>query len=193
MRHGMPSPRPYTGDGHPDRALLASRLSHSILVNRLRSHISKLRHRSPHGSESGVALVEFVLVVPVLLLLVLGMVEFGKGFNYWIDETHLANEAARFAVVNKDPGSGTLQDYILSQGDTSELRTGGTTSVPGKPQVCISFPSGTSNVGDPVKATVTLTYHWLPILQRVADTPISASATMRLEARPTNYSAGCSS
>jgi Flp pilus assembly protein TadG len=191
----MPSPSSLTGDGHPDRASTRLFLSHiCIRVNSLRSHISRLRHRSPYGSESGVALVEFVLVVPLLLLVVFGMIEFGKGFNYWIDETHLANEAARYAVVNKDPGSsGTLQDYILSQGDTSELRSGGTTSVPTKPQVCISFPNGTSNVGDPVKATVTLTYHWLPILKRVADSTITASATMRLEARPTNYGAGCSS
>jgi Flp pilus assembly protein TadG len=140
-----------------------------------------------------VALVEFALVLPLLLILLLGMLEFGKGFNYWIDETHLANEAARFAVVNKDPGSsGTLQDYILSQADTSELRAGGSTSIPTKPTVCITFPNGSSNVGDPVKATVTLTYHFIPYL-KIANTPITASATMRLEAIPTNYSAGCSS
>jgi Flp pilus assembly protein TadG len=158
----------------------------------LHSLLSRLRHRSPHGSESGVALVEFVLVLPLLLLLLLGMLDFGKGFNYWIDETHLANEAARFAVVNKNPGtSGSLQNYVLSQADTSELRSGGTSSVPAKPQVCISFPNGTSNVGDPVKATVTLNYHWLPFLKHV-NSAISASATMRLEALPTNYGAGCS-
>jgi Flp pilus assembly protein TadG len=162
-------------------------------VPTLRSLISRLRNRSPYGSESGVALVEFALVLPVLLLILFGVLEFGKGFNYWIDETHLANEAARFAVVNKNPGtSGTLQDYVLSQADTSEFRTGGTTAVPSKPQVCITFPNGTSNVGDPVKATVTLTYHFLPFV-KPADVTMSASSTMRLEALPTNYSAGCSS
>lgn len=162
-------------------------------MHSLRSHISKLGRRLPDGAESGVALVEFTLVLPLLLLVLFAILEFGKGFNYWIDETHLANEAARFAVVNKDPGSsGTLQDYILSQADTNELRSGGTASIPAKPQVCISFPNGTSKVGDPVKATVTLTYHWLPFLKLV-DTPITASATMRLEAVPSNYAAGCSS
>jgi Flp pilus assembly protein TadG len=161
-------------------------------VSLLRSLISRLRDRSPYGSESGVALVEFALVIPLLLVLLLGVLDFGKGFNYWIDETHLANEAARFAVVNKNPGtSGSLQDYVLGQADTNELRSGGTSSVPAKPQVCISFPNGTSNVGDPVKATVTLNYHWMPFLKHVNST-ITASATMRLEAVPSNYSAGCS-
>jgi Flp pilus assembly protein TadG len=53
--------------------------------------------------ESGAVLVEFVLVLPLLLVLLFGMLDFGKAFNYWIDETHLANEGARFAAVNKNP------------------------------------------------------------------------------------------
>jgi Flp pilus assembly protein TadG len=170
--------------------------THLISISR---QIARLRDHSPRRSESGAALVEFALVLPILMLVLLGIFQFGKGFNYWIDETHLANEAARFAVVNKNPatisgcsGGASLTQCILSQADTAELRDGGTTSIPTKPTVCISFPNGTSNVGDPVKATVTLTYHWMPVI-RLTDTVISASATMRLEALPTNYSAGCSS
>ena len=76
--------------------------------------------------ERGVALVEFALVVPLLLVLLFGMLDFGHTFNYWIDATHLANEGARWAVVNKNPASsGTLQEYIQQQADTHELRNGG--------------------------------------------------------------------
>ena len=53
--------------------------------------------------ERGVALIEFALVLPLLLVLLLGMIDAGKAFNYWNDETHLANEAARYAVVNSSP------------------------------------------------------------------------------------------
>jgi hypothetical protein len=71
------------------------------------------------GDERGVALVEFVLVLPLLLVILFGMLDFGRVFNYWIDATHLANEGARFAVVNNNPDtSGTLQAYIQQQGDT---------------------------------------------------------------------------
>jgi Flp pilus assembly protein TadG len=148
------------------------------------------------GSEGGVALVEFALILPVLALLLFGMLDFGKGFNYWIDETHLANEGARWAVVNRNPGSsGTLQEYIKSQATTGELRNGGTPSVPNPLQVCISFPSGTSNVGDPVRVTLETTYRWLGIITNqipgLTQTTIRGQATMRLEAPPTNYSAGC--
>jgi len=157
---------------------------------------ARLRARSPYDGEAGVALVEFALVLPLLLLLLLGALDFGKAFNYWIDETHLSNEAARWAAVNKNPGPGaTLQATIRQQADTPELRNGGSASIANPAQVCISFPSGTSNVGDPVRVSVSTTYTFLSFLGNklgiVQNKQISASSTMRLEARPTNYSAGC--
>ena len=147
------------------------------------------------GGEEGTALVEFALILPILALVLFAMLDFGKAFNYWIDETHLANEGARWAVVNKNPGGGSLQQYILSQATTAELRNGGTASIANPAQVCITFPNGTSNVGDPVKVTVSATYHWLPIISGrlgIAQTAIAGSSNMRLEALPTNYAAGCS-
>jgi Flp pilus assembly protein TadG len=147
--------------------------------------------------EQGAALVEFALVLPLLLVFVFGILEFGKTFNYWIDMTHLANEGARWAVVDNNPGStGTLQEYIKGQANTAELREGGTASIPSgdEAEVCISFPNGSANVGDPVQVTVTATYHWIPfIADRIssADVTITGSSTMRLEAPPTEYAEGC--
>jgi Flp pilus assembly protein TadG len=156
----------------------------------------RVRRLSDTGrSEDGVALVEFALLLPLFALLLFGMLDFGRAFNYWIDETHLANEAARWAVVNKNPAaSGSLQQYVRGQATTNELRNGGTASVPDPLQVCIEFPSGSSNVGDPVRVTLTTTYRWLGVIAGgtgVTQTTVKGSATMRLEARPTNYSAGC--
>jgi Flp pilus assembly protein TadG len=156
--------------------------------------LAKVR-RSRLGAEDGTALVEFALILPILALLLFAMLDFGKAFNYWIDETHLASEGARWAVVNRNPGGGSLQEYIRQQATTPELRDGGTSSIANPVQVCISFPSGTSNVGDPVLVTVSATYHWLPILGGrigIAQTTITGSSHMRLEALPTNYTAGCS-
>lgn len=157
----------------------------SVLINR----------RSPYGSEAGVALVEFAFVLPLLVVLLFGMLEFGKAYNYWIDGTHLSSEGARWAVVNKNPGpGGTLQDSIRQRADTAELRNGGTSSVPNPLQVCISFPNGTSNVGDPVRVSVSTAYNFMGFLtgdSGLVQRTITATATMRLEAKPTNYGAGC--
>jgi hypothetical protein len=146
--------------------------------------------------ESGTAIVELALVLPLFLFIVIGMLHFGTAFNYWINETHLANEAARFAVVNKNPGgtAATLQQYIQQQAETDELRDGGTDSVASPLEVCVEFPDGTPVVGGPVTVTVRTQYDWLPIISNKiasAHTMVSGSATMRMEALPTNYSAGC--
>jgi Flp pilus assembly protein TadG len=142
--------------------------------------------------QKGTSLVEFALILPVLALILFGLLDFAKAFNYWNDQTHLAAEGARWAVVNSNPGgSGTLQQYLQQQADTSELR--------GLAVVCVSFPTnpdtGTSgHVGDPVTVTVKSRYTWLPFVSsRAGLSPsmtITGSATMRLEAPPTNYSAG---
>ena len=83
-----------------------------------------MRFLSRLREDAGTALVEYALVMPLLLLLVFGMLDFGRAFNYWIDTTHLANEGARWAVVNYNPGAGTLQEYVKGQANTVELRDG---------------------------------------------------------------------
>jgi len=146
--------------------------------------------------ESGAALIEFALVLPLLLVLLLGMLDFGKAYNYWIDTTHLSATGARWAAVNNNPGDGaTLQESIRDEADTAELRDGGTNAIADPVQVCIDFPDDTSNVGDPVRVTVTAGYNFLNFVGAktgITNASISNSSTMRLEQVPTDYSAGCS-
>lgn len=164
--------------------------------------------RRLRGDETGTALTEFALVLPLLLLLLLAIIDFGKAINYWIDETHVANEGVRWAVVNNNPGSRispplSLQQYLQQQTDTPELRgdTQGTQQTTHSAKICVAFPNpdGTSNaspkVGDAVQVTVSYKYDWLHYLTAQAglgpSTTVVGTATMRLEASPSNYSAGC--
>jgi len=125
-------------------------------------------------------MVEFALVLPLLLTLALGVLDFGKALNYWIDETHLANETARWAAVNGAPcATGSLQQCAAQQADTPELRN--------NVSVCIVNPgSGGYLVGNPVQVKVQYVYTWLPWFPRRLGFPtttrIGSSATMRLEA-----------
>src|SRR2546426_1104350 len=117
-------------------------------TKRLRSIFMSLKR-----DESGQALVELALILPILLVLLLGGLDFGKAYNYWIDTTHLSASGARWAAVNKNPAGGgqSLQQYIRNQADSAELRNGGTNAVANPLEVCFSFPGGTSNIGDPVE------------------------------------------
>jgi Flp pilus assembly protein TadG len=150
----------------------------------------------PRSDERGVALIEFALVLPLILLIVLGMIDVGKAVNYWNDETHLANEAARYAAVNKSPVPGqTINQAVKNEADSAELRNGGTGSVssPGV-QICIWFPNNTDHsdvpdvqdhaVGDPVQVIVKAQYNWLAYLVGQglpAHSELTARSTMRLE------------
>ena len=63
--------------------------------------------------EDGVAMTEFALIVPIFLLIVAGLLSFGRVFFYWIEANHMASETARWAVVDRNPyGPGkTLQQH----------------------------------------------------------------------------------
>ena len=69
----------------------------------LRTHKTDKRGRL--RGERGAALAELAIVIPLLLVLLFGMIEFGRVFTSWIDQTHLANEGARLAAVNYCPDS----------------------------------------------------------------------------------------
>ena len=56
------------------------------------------RRRGGNGS-SGQSLIEFALVVPMLLVLVFGIVEFGNAWRHYQLITNTAREGARMAVL----------------------------------------------------------------------------------------------
>jgi len=57
-----------------------------------------IRARRKNG-EKGQALVEFTLLVPIFLLLLFAIIDFGMGFYSWITVTNGAREGARLGAV----------------------------------------------------------------------------------------------
>jgi Flp pilus assembly protein TadG len=151
--------------------------------------------------ESGQAMVEFAIVVTVFLLLVVGILYFGRFLNYTIDQTHLANIAARYASVNEDPActnndptqtcSMSLAKYIQSQADGELL--GGSSNVT-VAQVCIIQPPGASQAqGSPVEAQVKSTFGAIPFFGGLS-LPVTETAYIMLEDNPAPQNIyGCSS
>lgn len=56
--------------------------------------------RGRPSGERGAALVEFAFLLPVLLLLVVGIIEFGRTFNAQISLTGAAREGARYMAIH---------------------------------------------------------------------------------------------
>lgn len=57
------------------------------------------------GKEKGAVAVEMAIVLPLLLLILLGIVEFGRVYNVQVSLTQAAREGARYAAINHgEPG-----------------------------------------------------------------------------------------
>lgn len=139
--------------------------------------------------QSGQAMVEFALILFPLLLLVAGIIQFGIGLNYWLDMQRLANQGARWAVVNRWPTcppapascTQTLQDYIKQQAVTAGLRSSAV--------VTVCFPADGTNqpgeVGTPVRVRIESPFKLVRLFPTLS---LRATTTMRIEQKATRYS-----
>lgn len=135
------------------------------------------------GGESGVVAIEFALTLPIILIFLFAIIQFGQLFNHVNDSNQMAADGVRYAAVDGNPGGSTLQAYILERGDTQHLRDSA--------KVCITFPESISEVGYPVKVSVSSSFTLIPLLGG-ATLSLNGHATMRIERPPTKYFAGCS-
>jgi len=147
--------------------------------------------------ERGQAMVEFVLVAPLLFLLVGGIVQVALALNYWLDMQRLANQGARWAVVARYPlPNGSMCTTSTTPCDPSLPTTlqGEAQSDGLQPNVCITFPAGgASSVGDPVRIRLQSDFTFVPILG-IGTLTLGADAEMRIEQQRGNvYNAtpGC--
>jgi len=139
--------------------------------------------------ERGQALVEFALVFTLLLLpIILGILYFGRYEDYSNQDTSLAEQAARDASVNVNPGSpGTLQSYILAQAP-SELQTASSnvTSPVAVSIYCSASPCNTTAGTTFVTACITAGVSY-PGLPGVGPSTIYQKSTMLLAQTPTTW------
>jgi Flp pilus assembly protein TadG len=107
-------------------------------------------------------MVEFALILPILLAIIIGIFQFGVAYNQKNDLNFLANAAVRYASVNAcapcnaADGANAIRNYVKSTADNNNLRTG--------MSITFCLPSGTNNVGDPVQVTASAPFNWLGVL-----------------------------
>ena len=141
---------------------------------------AKRGERSRFG-QRGQALVEFALVLPLLLMVLFIMVDFGVGFARWIAITNATREGARLAAVGADPAAITQKVVDTSNGVLNA----------GNVQVGYLDPDGDGvAIGDSVVVEADYDYPLItPLGKLLSDLtfdsiPFHSCADMRLEQIP---------
>ncbi len=142
--------------------------------------------------DRGQSLVEFSLLLPVLLILVLGVIDFGMGLRSYISLTNATREGARFGAVGNEagayPGDCTSPDGTTVIGrvcttieglDIAEVQT-----------VTVSYPDG-QNPGNSIIVSANYHYDYITPIDNVVSffsggsfpdyINLSTSTDMRLE------------
>jgi len=100
------------------------------------------------STDRGAAAVEFALVAPLLLLLVMGIAEFGRAYNLQTTISGAAREGARAMALQNDPAAARAAAQAAAGG----LRLTST-------QITVSPTScPTNSTGAATMATVTVNY-----------------------------------
>jgi Flp pilus assembly protein TadG len=123
----------------------------------------------------GAALVEFAIVAPVVILLVFGMIEYGRVAMVKQSLTNATREGAREAVLDGATVGG-VKTVVNSFLTTCRI-SGATVTVSPDPLSAAKF-------GDKITVTVQVPFSsvtWLPTPQFFAGKTLSASTVMRRE------------
>ena len=146
--------------------------------------LEPVRSRSHGGRSLGQSLVEFAVVLPVMLLLLLVGLDFGRVFLGWVNLNNSVRVAANFAAMNPNAwanGNATVTDQYqaLVTQDAATTNCALPTPVPTP-----AFPNGT-DIGDPAQVTITCNFSIItPIIGNIVGhaLPVSASAAFPIRA-----------
>jgi len=150
------------------------------------------RPRARLRSRRGQSLVEFALILPVLMIMVFGIIDFGMGLRSYISLTNATREGARFAAIGNSAGAypancnGTNNTtvigrvcYTIEGLDLADVQT-----------VSVAYPNGQSP-GNSVVVSARYTYNYITPIGDIIDffsggtfpnaLSLATSTDMRLE------------
>ena len=146
----------------------------------------RMRPRLRHGRDRrGQSLVEFALVVPVMLLLVLFGIDFGRIFLGWVQLNNVVREAANIAAENPtawntvNPNTAVQTQYAnLITNESAGINCTLPATMPTP-----SFPNGRNGpnpIGSPVTVRLSCTFAFItPVIGSMfgGSLPVAASAS----------------
>lgn len=109
----------------------------------------------PKTSERGAAAVEFALLVPILIMIILGIVEFGRAYNVQVSLTNAAREGARSMAISNAKADAVLATVNAAPSLNPQLKS---TDVDFKYVAIPATSPGPTACSPGRQVTVTVTY-----------------------------------
>jgi Flp pilus assembly protein TadG len=132
-------------------------------------------HKRGSDKQRGQALVEFAVLLPVLLLVLFAILQFGVVFNNYIQVTSAAREGCRKAAVSRGLGTSGAESAAVTAAD-------GTASGLTQSQLSITFPGNpTFAQGSTVTVQASYPYSISLLGLVVSSGNLTSSTTMRVE------------
>ncbi len=122
----------------------------------------------------GAAILELAILLPLLMMLVLGILEFGRALVVQEILTNAAREGARRAAISgasHDAALAAIDNYLANEGITGHTRS-------------IVPNANTVAEGDPITVTVSVAYTEIDfgiVLTWLEDNTLNATVVMRKE------------
>ena len=146
------------------------------------------------SARRGQSLAEFTLILPLLLLLLVVGVDFGRIFLGWVELNNVVREAANFAAnnptawnsVNPDPNA-QAQYQSLVANDAATINCQLPTPSPAPTPSFPNGPDGQNAIGDPVSVSITCRFSVItPIVSSIVGgtVPVTASAAFPITNGP---------
>jgi len=128
-------------------------------------------------------MIEAAMTLPLLLLVCVGIIEFGRLYQTWQVMTNAAREGARIAVLPSLPGGGVdarVRQYLQSGGLNSDSTVGVTVT-----PMNVSLGSGVTASGSKVTVTYPFTFMALQPIANLVVSGATAGAPITLETAAT--------
>ncbi|MCD4713999.1 MAG: pilus assembly protein [Clostridiales bacterium] len=123
--------------------------------------------------DDGQAMVELALILPVLLLIIMGIFEFGFMFNNYLTLNNVSREAARYASLGGTDAEAVVRAIEIAPNLDSDQLT-----------IVITPSESNRGRGDSLEVVVTYQYSLLtPFLDGIISNgiPLEAKTVMRVE------------
>jgi Flp pilus assembly protein TadG len=130
------------------------------------------RLKSDRGGEKAQSLAEFAVVVPLLLILVFGIIDFGLGLRTYMGVSSATREGARFGAVGNSAGTFTSGGAGQCNGSTETTVVGkvcarlGGLDLANVQDVDVTYPSGNAK-GNAVRVTTEYDYEYITPIRRL--------------------------